>query len=131
MYLSDNYFVYSKGVEDTCFNNCNKCNAKEWKYNEELDIYEKVYRNPLVNVENNWIHNTNILEGKNSISLIWSLSPSSGQSNYVVTLSSEGGMGPSGLGYFSTGIRPLLYLSSNVKITDGTGEQNNSYKLGL
>ena len=29
------------------------------------------------------------------------------------------------------GVRPVLYLSSNVKITDGTGESTNPYKLGL
>ena len=80
------------------------------------------------------IYNTNKLEGKNNTCCF--LSPYQFNSTYVLTssigrtldcvyLSDEYDVQE------SLGVRPVLYLSSNVKITDGTGEKNSPYKFGL
>ena len=108
MYPSDMYMVY-KGVDDTCYTNPSGCGSSAGK-------------------TNGWVYNTNKLSG--SITYTWLLSSHAGPSGTVL----YGSLG-AGLNYLNStsnyGVRPVVYLKSDIKITEGTGESTNPYKLGL
>ena len=60
----------------------------------------------------------------------WTGSPNSGNSNnvfYVITFASLNGSNA----YNGYGVRPVLYLKSNVYVTGGDGSINNPYQLSL
>ena len=63
----------------------------------------------------------------------WTLSPNSGYSNYVFLVSSDRGCFNYSRAYYTNytrgAVRPVVYLSSEVKITGGNGSQNNPYTL--
>ena len=62
----------------------------------------------------------------------WLQSPIYNGGTYAVHLRSTGGVDGSGNGgqvYASYGVRPVLYLTSEVKITGGDGSQSNPYTL--
>ena len=85
---------------------------------------------------NGWIYNSNNLEGQSGTYINWLLSHGTDNPNFVFYVSNNGGvvsyyMIDDEIGFYSAGTRHVLYLSSNIKITDGTGEQSNPYKLGL
>ena len=119
MYLSDGYLVYANGVDAACYNNLADCyrNINSGKYGMPTT---------------GWIYNSNILQGQSEIYENWLLSPHSDILVRAFSMRTFGNIDHNGeyCGY-GKGVRPVLYLSSNVKITDGTGEQNNPYKLGL
>ncbi len=60
----------------------------------------------------------------------WTLSPYSGTSSYVFDVSDYNGSFSYNDAYFTFAVRPVVYLSSEVKITGGNGSQNNPYTLG-
>ena len=116
MYPSDEYLVYANGVDGLCYGEPDKCVIE----------CTTTYGSP----NSGWIYNSNNLEGQDNINWNWFVSPSAKYTNQVF------GFYPGGIlncysANNSYAVRPVLYLSSNVKITDGTGEQNNPYKLGL
>ena len=120
MYPSDEYLVYANGVDAACYANPNDC---------FYDIYSGKYGIPTTG----WIFNSNNLEGQNSEIANWFMSPYSNESARAINVQA-GGFVDNGTGFTSEdylATRPVLYLSSNVKITDGTGESTNPYKLGL
>ena len=116
MYPSDEYLVYANGVDNNCYNDPSQCVS---------------WGSPAGDPTLGWIYNSNNLEGHNSPTYNWFVSPSSSSSDNVFDAYSGGNLLNDWLAYSFYGVRPVLYLSSNVKITDGTGEQNNPYKLGL
>ena len=118
LYPSDYALVYAYGVDAGCYGHPLYCQVSgDTMYNSSASM--------------GWIYNSNNLEGQNQIYDNWFVSPLSTVSNFVFGVrlngSTQGYEGASSL----KGIRPVLYLSSNVKITSGTGEQNNPFKLGL
>ena len=91
-------------------------------YNAETNTYD------FTNVKcknNNWLY-------KNSN--YWLLTPHYSSDNvcgnacYVFFVRSEGIVAGQG-SYNSYGVRPVLFLKSDIKITDGTGEKSNPYIL--
>ena len=111
MYPSDMYMTYGNGVNNGCYNtpmNSSNCGA--------------------TNSNTSWIYKTNVLEGNTSYQWTWLLSPSSSYSNRVFNASSDRLYD----GYFANlagGGRPVVYLKSNIKIADGTGEVGSPYTL--
>ena len=107
MYPSDYSYTYALGVDNTCYNDgaykgCGKSSGKT----------------------NGWIYNTN------SNSNQWLLSPDSGNSNDAFILNSSGYV----CYYYSclsNGVRPSLYLVSNIKIDSGDGSEQSPYSLKL
>ncbi len=60
----------------------------------------------------------------------WTLSPSSGSSNFVFFVQSIGNIAIYDAGgTIIDSVRPALYLSSNIKITGGTGTQSDPYTI--
>ena len=59
----------------------------------------------------------------------WTLSSASLPSDGVFRVGSNGSIGSNV--YVSYGVRPVVNLSSGIKITEGNGSQNNPYKLSL
>ena len=110
MYPSDEYMVYGFGVNSDCYNDPQMCFPNS--------------------ARTGWIYNSNNLEGETDISDTWFISLELSSSRFVLFLDS-GGVLYNNNAYIKYAVRPVLYLSSNVKIIDGTGEQSNPYKLGL
>ena len=60
----------------------------------------------------------------------WTLAPNSSNSGIVFLVGSRGAV----YGYnahYAHGVRPTLYLKSNLTVIDGSGSSTNPYKLGL
>ncbi|MBQ9318510.1 MAG: hypothetical protein IJR82_02640, partial [Bacilli bacterium] len=116
MYPSDEYLIYAKGVSDTCYNNVNSC------YNNYASL--------------GWIYNSNKKINSSSNQSVWCLSPTSvpnvtGGVTYVDERGMLGSNNVSGYwmsaGYYS--VRPVVYLSADVKIISGDGSEGSPYKL--
>ena len=109
MYPSDYSYTYALGVDNTCYTRGDSC-----------------YSHRRGTPTNGWIYNTN------SNSYQWLLSPFlyNGFSTYAFEVYNDG---PVGYGGTDTtfNVRPTLYLSSQVKITSGTGKSDDPYQLSL
>ena len=108
MYPSDEYMVYGNGVNATCYDNPYGCYG--------------------TNAQTGWVYKSNILEGQSSLSYTWLLSSHAGGSSYVLRATSGGDLHGSNSNN-SLGVRPVVYLKSNIKIADGTGEVGSPYTL--
>ena len=109
MYPSDEYMVYGNGVNATCYSSPSGCSG--------------------TNAQTGWVYNSNILEGGSSVSTTWLLSPCSSYSNLAFLAPSDGTLSGNLVYYLSLGVRPVVYLKSNIKIADGTGEVGSPYTL--
>ncbi len=58
----------------------------------------------------------------------WTLSPSSGNASNVFYVDSDGYVG-SGSAINAIGVRPALFLKSDVVVTSGTGDEKDPYKI--
>ena len=120
MYPSDEYLVYANEVDAACYADPTKCYVDSFGTAEDNGI-----------PSNGWIYNSNNLEGQYSPYNNWFISTYAFNNMDTFIVDSNGWLSGKYYAVSSCGVRPVLYLSSNVKITDGTGEQNNPYKLGL
>ncbi|HIS86607.1 MAG TPA: hypothetical protein IAB49_00515 [Candidatus Caccenecus avistercoris] len=59
----------------------------------------------------------------------WTLTPNSSNSNYVFFVTSAGYVASTYYANYSRGVRPSVYLTSNVSISGGDGTINNPYIL--
>ena len=123
LYHSDYVYTYANGVDNTCYNNSYGCS--------EYEPWGALKTENIGYPQSGWIYNSNKLEGQDNIYDIWLISPDIVYPNRVFSINAKGQVYSSEVDFDYYGVRPVLYLSSNVKITDGTGEQNNPYKLGL
>ncbi len=73
----------------------------------------------------NWMYRGSI------ISYWWTMSPYSNSSSYRVWIALSSGRFNNGDAYSSDGVRPVVTLSGEVKITGGDGSSTNSYQLSL
>ena len=105
MYPSDYSYTYALGVDNTCYSDGYDCDGSSGK-------------------TNGWIYNTN------SNSTQWLLSPYSNYSDNSFALDSSGFVGRSNVPD-SLGVRPSLYLVSNIKIDSGEGTEQSPYSLKL
>ena len=64
-----------------------------------------------------------------SVDYWWTLSPYSGNSNYVFRVYRSGRVNHTNASYAYYAVRPAITLSSDVQITGGNGSQNNPYTL--
>lgn len=60
----------------------------------------------------------------------WLQAPSASHSSLAAFLDGTGYVNSNDSVTYSTAVRPVLYLKSDVKITGGDGSQNNAFKLG-
>ena len=75
-----------------------------------------------------WVFNSNIREGELNKEYTWFVSSQSGNSYYMLRVDGFGRL-QSNYSHYRGGVRPVVYLKSNVKIFSGTGEEGNPYKL--
>ena len=108
MYPSDYTYTYALGVDNTCYNDGGKC------YSDEGGI-----------PTNGWIYNTN------SNSEQWLLSPDYKCPSCAFTIERSGLVSNRNGYYEAYGVRPTLYLSSQVKITSGDGLEQSPYQLSM
>ena len=108
IYPSDYSYTYALGVDNTCYTNGYNCFAGKGG-----------------KPTNGWIYNTN------SNFHQWLLSPCMANKSCVFNLDSLGDV-YAGAGVTSSyGVRPSLYLVSNIKIDSGDGSEQNPYQLSL
>ncbi len=107
MYPSDEYMVYGNGVNATCYSSPSGCSGTK--------------------AQTGWVYNSNKLNG--SIVTTWLLSPYSSRNDFAFNAYSGGSLNRNGILYNSLGVRPVVYLKSNIKIADGTGEVGSEYTL--
>ena len=111
MYPSDEYIIYGNRVAATCYDNPSGCSRS----------YALI----------GWIYNSNKLNG--SIKDTWLLSTgvdNGDNGKTVLFVSSSGNLNTvSVVNRYSIGVRPVVYLKSNIKIADGTGEVGSPYTL--
>ena len=121
MYPSDVYMVYANGVDNNCYNDPYHCKSGV--------------------PSTGWVYNSNILQGGSEIYNTWLLSPGyctnacmesyifGNLSDYGTTYDVSGSFGNSNDVDEKLGVRPVVYLSSSVKIIDGDGSSGNPYVL--
>ena len=109
MYPSDYGYATSGGSTT----NREACLAKEL-YNWDSSSYSDCKNN-------DWLFNSSTNQ--------WTLTPSSSGSSYVFAVSNAGFVGLNRYANSSLGVRPSVYLTSNVSISGGDGTMNNPYTL--
>ena len=110
MYPSDYVYMYSNGVDNICY----------------TDIYDCDGSTP----SSGWIYNTNTAEGSTSKRTVWTVSPNSDNSYYAFLVDSSGYVSSTYV-YNTYGVRPVVYLNSDITIdpNQGDGSENNPYRL--
>ena len=107
MYPSDYTYTYALGVDNTCYTDGYSCQTNNGGTPTQ-----------------GWIYNTN------SNTYQWLLSPYSDFSYLAFGLRGSGFVN-SGYVADATGVRPSLYLVSNIKIDSGDGSEQSPYSLKL
>ena len=110
MYPSDMYMTYAKTEGVGCYNqpmSSSVCGTTNGAYS--------------------WIYNTNVLQGSSSYQWTWFVSPYAVNSLYVFCGNSSNLSND--YGDSAGGVRPVVYLKSDIKIDGGTGEVGNPYVL--
>ena len=107
MYPSDYSYTYALGVDNACYTAGRKCITSEGGTPTQ-----------------GWIYNTNSNTNQ------WLLLPSSGSSNFAFHLFGSGYVNDSYV-TGTLGVRPSLYLVSNIKIDSGDGTEQSPYRLKL
>ena len=108
MYPSDEYMVYGNGVNATCYGNTIICSG--------------------TNAQTGWVYNSNILEGQSSPTHTWLLWPY-GNANLAFGANSDGKLTRYSAYDNSMGVRPVVYLKSDIQIVSGTGQESDPYVL--
>ena len=109
MYPSDMYMVYGNGVDSNCYTDPYNCDSSAGR-------------------TNGWVYNTNTLNG-GSLANTWLLSSLAGYSVNVLYGYSDAGLGNDRSGGYGRGVRPVVYLKSDIKIAGGNGEEETPYEL--
>ena len=112
MYLSDEYMVYGKGINNMCYTDPYLCNNVEMS-------------------QSGWIFNSNkisLLDSSSSDVLL--LPANSNNTSYVFYIESNGLVHSNNVVNEDVrSIRPVLSLNSDVMIDSGTGQENDPYVL--
>ena len=108
MYLSDYGYATSGGStgRDACLT------TELYNWDSSSDCYN-----------NDWLHNSSNFQ--------WTLTPYSANSSNVFGVHSGGGVFSFSVRNMDYVVYPTLYLSSNVKITDGDGSHDKPFTLSL
>ena len=109
MYPSDYGYATSGGSTT----NRDACLAKEL-YNWDSSSFSDCKNN-------DWLYDSSTIQ--------WTLTPRSSSSYYVFSVSNAGYVYYTGNALNSRGVRPSVYLTSNVKILGGDGTSNSPYTL--
>ena len=72
---------------------------------------------------NDWLYNSSNYQ--------WTLTPDSSRSNNVFLVGILGLVGTYYANHTNNAVSPVLYLSSNVRITGGDGSRDNPFQLSL
>ena len=119
MYPSDYLYTYANGVDGVCFDHSSSCGWSYWDEETETDIESDASKGWLFipGDEENYFEQ-------------WTITSDYEATTGVIIISSDGNA-PSGSIDGEAMIRPVLYLDSNVKITEGNGSKDKPYKLAI
>ena len=119
MYPSDYIYTYANGVDEVCFKYSNECGGSYWDEENETDIESEA--------TNGWMY---IPEDDNNY-YQWTISSRFDSEDSIHSIQSSGYMGTDSPNYSDGQARPIVYLNSNVKITEGNGSKDKPYKLAI
>lgn len=126
MYPSDQYLTYSNGIDTVCYNDPSSC--QEFDYNSETGQFD-IPRENLGYPTTSWIFNSNVLEGNSDPFIILFISPGYQYDRRIYASHSYGVLNVQYTDTTAGGVRPVLYLSSDVQIKDGQGTELSPYTL--
>jgi len=111
MYPSDYVYTYANGVDSTCYTDAYDCDGGT--------------------PSTGWIYNTNTAEGSTSKTFVWTISPPSDGSYSAFYVFSTGYVDIYSYVYNTNGVRPVVYLNSDVRLdtTVGDGTSSSPYIL--
>ena len=78
----------------------------------------------------NWIFQGNVVSGSTSKVYTWTISPKSSSAYSAFYVGSTGFVSARSV-YYAYGVRPVVYLSSQVGIVDGSGAPGDPYILSI
>lgn len=102
MYPSDYAYTFANGVDDTCYSDTYNCRSNSGE-----------------NPSGSWLYKSGTSQ--------WTVSSRSGNANYVFFIANTGFF-YSNLANNNFGVRPVVYLNSDIKL-DGTGTSSNPYVI--
>jgi len=111
MYPSDYVYTYANGVDSTCYTDAYDCDGGT--------------------PSTGWIYNTNTAEGSTSKTFVWTISPLSDYSNLAFFVDSAGFVYSYGYVGDTIGVRPVVYLNSDVGIDDTSGDGSSTRPYSL
>ena len=121
IYISTRYYgyTYANEVEKECFYDPSMC------YEKDATPSNEAFSN---HPEAGWIYNSNKSKDDSNIQMMWLLSSCADSRDHVFFVS-ESGRVENNLYHIPGGVRPVVYLTSDVKIISGTGKENDPYIL--
>ena len=132
-------YSYERKIQNTTSNEFYYgSNSNSWAGKLAL-MYVSDYGYSSSNCENEMLYSSSVndLRACNSTNWLykgideWLLPHHTGGSYFVFYVSSSGIVNGSNVSYYQFGVRPVLYLTSSVKITGGDGTSSSPYTLGL
>lgn len=131
-FQSNQFYQYERGIQK-----CSSCTyeiiwkgnialpyVSDYSYSSDFSICTDT-TSAYVCSGTNWMYPIMTDGTQNS----WLLTPNSGISNCVWDVSSSGSVTGGYFTYSSSGVAPVLYLSSELGIESGDGSESNPYKL--
>lgn len=112
MYASDYIYTFSLGIDSDCYENSYNCYFSD--------------------TSNSWIYDSNNVIYLETLKLPqWTMTPLSNFSFLAFTVGSSGQIEPDWLTSYYAGVRPVVYLRSDIYIEDGDGSLDNPFQLTL
>lgn len=102
MYPSDYAYTFANGVDDKCYSDTKKCRSMDGG-----------------NPNSSWLYKSSTIQ--------WTVSPISSNTNNVFLVGNNGDVDSNGADR-SFGVRPVLYLQSNIKL-QGSGGSDDPYEI--
>lgn len=102
MYPSDYAYTFANGVDDTCYSVTKKCRSMDGG-----------------NPNSSWLYKSSTIQ--------WTVSPISSNTNNVFLVGNNGDVDSNGADR-SFGVRPVLYLQSDIKL-QGSGGSDDPYEI--
>jgi len=114
MYQSDYVYTYANGVDNNCYTSA---------------YYDCYSGTPSAG----WIYKTNTAEGSTSKIYVWTLSPYTAYAMYAFCVATNGSVKHDYNGTVSNsyGVRPVVYLNSDVGIDDTSGDGSSTRPYSL
>lgn len=92
--------------------------------------YLYIYSEGSLDKTNGWIFNSDIMDNDTDVTKTWLISTGAAGPLFTFNVPGPNAMtSDSNYAYYENGVRPAVYLNSNVEIDTGNGSSTNPYTL--